>query len=896
MGKKKENPHVFFDVSIAGEPAGRMIIELYEDVVPKTAENFRALCTGEKGIGEVTKKPLHFKGSTFHRVIPSFMAQGGDFSNKDGTGGESIYGGKFEDENFILKHSGAGTLSMANAGPNTNGSQFFITFKATPHLDGKHVVFGKVVKGIDIVSMIEEQPTGQRDRPAIPIKIVKCGEVLAEVKSAVALVKALVTKGGDKVVEKNRKHSKKEVQSGESEDTDESDEDTEKKKEKSVKKGKGTRKVAKRSKRDKKSTSSKKSKKYLSSSESDYSSSDYSSSDSDEDESLSGSDSESESEDDRKRRRKEAGKGGKNRKQSAKKSKYDKQRPSKSSRKKNRYSDTDSSEESEDEDSEYERLKQKKTSKSKGKDVDSGRHKNYAKAKGRSKAARDQDISGGEGDVVSEHNEQGKEGLKVGEVVGKESKQQSRLPDENKEEDLRKKLTKGRSRRAEDGEEDVKKSEAEIVGTREEGDELMSHEARELQEEEEHVLRVGQVAGLASEEEVAPVMNRAALRSRLVDTRDEDEEEVDYGEEEEEAEPVPRERGDKDAGRDAKRVSRTGYSQGIERDVEPAAAAASLSPEPAVANGAGDDSVARGRDREEQGLQIEADDLVGEQDRLYAEAVAASAGTAADKAGGSRARDTDNDNDNGGLQASAQLKRGTEDDAEPKRIRRGRGFSQQYSFVRRYRTPSPEDEGRDTFPTHQAERTASYRDGGRYGYNNNNHNNRRYSGGYGGGAVSTRGGGGYDAYRRERERGGDERSQYSPPAHRGGYRRSSPQRYKSPSPKDERKRRRFESPSRHDAKYSRDRNDDSRRDRDWDKGRENDRSGTRMSVRGRLGSRADNDNDRNRDGEELASPKDQREGRGSGGKRLRSEKDEDSDRDEGESPPKGRGLVSYSEM
>ena len=165
---------VYFDICVGKGNCGRVVMQLYADT-PKTSENFRALCTGEKGTGR-SGKPLHYKGSTFHRIIPGFMAQGGDFTHGTGVGGESIYGAKFADENFKHKHTGAGILSMANAGPGTNGSQFFMTFTPTPHLNGAHVVFGRVTEGMEMLAKMEEVGT-RSGKTRVPVWIEDSGEL-----------------------------------------------------------------------------------------------------------------------------------------------------------------------------------------------------------------------------------------------------------------------------------------------------------------------------------------------------------------------------------------------------------------------------------------------------------------------------------------------------------------------------------------------------------------------------------------------------------------------------------------------------------------------------------------------------------------------------------------------
>ena len=165
-----DNVKCFFDIAIGGKPAGRIVFSLYTSVTPKTCENFRCLCTGEKGNG------LSYKGCTFHRIIPQFMLQGGDFTNHNGTGGKSIYGNKFEDENFKIQFTKPGLLAMANAGPNTNGSQFFITTIVTDWLNGHHVVFGEVVEGMDLVSKIESLGS-KSGKPQTTVVISDCGQL-----------------------------------------------------------------------------------------------------------------------------------------------------------------------------------------------------------------------------------------------------------------------------------------------------------------------------------------------------------------------------------------------------------------------------------------------------------------------------------------------------------------------------------------------------------------------------------------------------------------------------------------------------------------------------------------------------------------------------------------------
>merc|ERR1712060_894944 len=167
---------VYFDIEVDGASAGRIVMGMFGNTVPKTAKNFATLADGSAGKGN-SGKDLHFKGSKFHRIIPGFMAQGGDFTRGDGRGGESIYGGRFNDENFTKQHTGRGVLSMANAGPNTNGSQFFLCFVATPHLDGKHTVFGQVVEGMEVLDVLEGQGMNNQGHTKSECLIADCGQL-----------------------------------------------------------------------------------------------------------------------------------------------------------------------------------------------------------------------------------------------------------------------------------------------------------------------------------------------------------------------------------------------------------------------------------------------------------------------------------------------------------------------------------------------------------------------------------------------------------------------------------------------------------------------------------------------------------------------------------------------
>ncbi|XP_039609620.1 NK-tumor recognition protein isoform X3 [Polypterus senegalus] len=190
----KDRPQCYFDVEINREPVGRIVFQLFSDVCPKTCKNFLWLCTGEKGIGKTTGKKLCYKGSTFHRVVKNFMIQGGDFTEGNGRGGESIYGGYFEDENFVLKHDRAFLLSMANRGKDTNGSQFFITTKTAPHLDGVHVVFGLIISGFEVIKQIENLKTDAASRPYADVRVIDCGQLITKSANDVYCVLVLERK------------------------------------------------------------------------------------------------------------------------------------------------------------------------------------------------------------------------------------------------------------------------------------------------------------------------------------------------------------------------------------------------------------------------------------------------------------------------------------------------------------------------------------------------------------------------------------------------------------------------------------------------------------------------------------------------------------------------------
>uniref|UniRef100_A0A2H1V9G9 peptidylprolyl isomerase n=1 Tax=Spodoptera frugiperda TaxID=7108 RepID=A0A2H1V9G9_SPOFR len=217
--EKAVRSRVFMDISIGGLPSGRLVFELFNDIAPKTAENFRALCAGDMGVGKNTGKPLTYKGMVFHRVVKDFMIQGGDFTNANGTGGESIYGGTFEDETFELKHDRPYLLSMANRGKDTNGSQFFITTQPAPHLDNVHVVFGTVIGGAALVRQLEALAVDRNARPLQDVTVTNCGQLV-------------------RVSAKKRKQEKEEKEESDADSDQSQKKDKKKKKDKKEKKKK----------------------------------------------------------------------------------------------------------------------------------------------------------------------------------------------------------------------------------------------------------------------------------------------------------------------------------------------------------------------------------------------------------------------------------------------------------------------------------------------------------------------------------------------------------------------------------------------------------------------------------------------------------------------------------
>ncbi|XP_075908535.1 peptidyl-prolyl cis-trans isomerase G-like [Petromyzon marinus] len=246
----KNRPRCFFDIAINNIPAGRIVMELFSDVCPKTCENFRCLCTGERGVGKTTLKPLHYKGTPFHRIVKEFMIQGGDFSEGNGKGGESIYGGFFNDESFAVKHDEDFLLSMANRGKDTNGSQFFITTRPTQHLDGVHVVFGKVVAGQATVREIESQKTDPNSRPYADVRIVNCGELVLKSKKKKKRVTAAGSGEESPSSSESSSSSSSETSSSSDSSSDSDEEATKRKRKRKTKKHKSAkgRKEGKREK------------------------------------------------------------------------------------------------------------------------------------------------------------------------------------------------------------------------------------------------------------------------------------------------------------------------------------------------------------------------------------------------------------------------------------------------------------------------------------------------------------------------------------------------------------------------------------------------------------------------------------------------------------------------